>query len=71
VKPQFEVGRAFIGKGGIVRDEAAKASAVARVAEAISALGWTLAGAIPSPITGAYGNEEWLLGAIRGAEQSK
>jgi 23S rRNA (cytidine1920-2'-O)/16S rRNA (cytidine1409-2'-O)-methyltransferase len=60
VKPQFEAGRADVGRGGIVRDEAVRARAVARVVEAAAALGLESRGAIPSPITGADGNVEYL-----------
>jgi 23S rRNA (cytidine1920-2'-O)/16S rRNA (cytidine1409-2'-O)-methyltransferase len=67
VKPQFEVGRALVGKGGIVRDEAAKRDAIARAVDAVSAAGWQICGTLPSPILGRYGNEETLLGAIRRA----
>ncbi len=65
VKPQFEVGRAFIGKRGIVKDEQAKADAVARVSELVAASGWIIEGAVPSPIAGQDGNEETLLAATR------
>lgn len=61
VKPQFEAGRQHVGKGGIVRDPAAHQLAIARVAECVRSLGWTVAGSIPSPITGAEGNREFLL----------
>jgi 23S rRNA (cytidine1920-2'-O)/16S rRNA (cytidine1409-2'-O)-methyltransferase len=63
VKPQFEVGRAFVGKGGIVKNEAAKREAVARVAAYIEEAGWTLCGTLPSPIKGQDGNEETLVAA--------
>lgn len=64
VKPQFEVGRAAIGKGGIVRDPAAHADAIARVRSALEALpGWRIAGVVDSPITGGAGNREFLIGA--------
>ncbi len=66
VKPQFEVGRSLIGKGGIVKDEAAKLSAVQRVIECIEAAEWTVLGTLPSPIKGQDGNEETLLAARRG-----
>jgi 23S rRNA (cytidine1920-2'-O)/16S rRNA (cytidine1409-2'-O)-methyltransferase len=66
VKPQFEAGREHVGKGGIVRDEAAHALAVERVAECVSGLGWQVVETIPSPITGAEGNREFLLYAKRG-----
>jgi 23S rRNA (cytidine1920-2'-O)/16S rRNA (cytidine1409-2'-O)-methyltransferase len=66
VKPQFEVGPAGVGRGGIVRDAALRQEAVARVADWIAAEpGWRLVGAIPSPIRGGSGNEEFLLGAVR------
>jgi 23S rRNA (cytidine1920-2'-O)/16S rRNA (cytidine1409-2'-O)-methyltransferase len=63
VKPQFEVGRALVGKGGIVKDEAAKRDAAARAAAFIEAAGWTLCGLLPSPIKGQDGNEETLIAA--------
>ncbi|MGO8756917.1 MAG: TlyA family RNA methyltransferase [Terracidiphilus sp.] len=66
VKPQFEAGRQHVGKGGIVRDPAAHELAVERVAACVRSLGWTVAGVIPSPITGAEGNREFLLYARRG-----
>jgi 23S rRNA (cytidine1920-2'-O)/16S rRNA (cytidine1409-2'-O)-methyltransferase len=66
VKPQFEVGRALIGKGGIVKDEAAKLAAVERVASFVGEAGWTLLGTLPSPIKGQDGNEETLVAARRG-----
>lgn len=61
VKPQFEVGRELVGKGGIVRDPAAQAAAVAKVREAIITLGCTFTDSVESPITGAEGNREFLL----------
>ncbi len=63
VKPQFEVGRGALGKGGIVRDAAARAAAVARVAGALAAAGWTELGRCESPIRGGDGNVEHLLAA--------
>ncbi len=65
VKPQFEAGREHVGKGGIVRDPAAHKLAIAKVADCIRSLGWQVAGTIPSPITGAEGNQEFLLYAKR------
>lgn len=66
VKPQFEVGRDHIGKGGIVRDEAARERAVAKVQDWIDAQpGWHVAGIIASPIAGGAGNQEFLIGARR------
>jgi 23S rRNA (cytidine1920-2'-O)/16S rRNA (cytidine1409-2'-O)-methyltransferase len=60
VKPQFEVGRGDIGKGGIVRDPALHEFACARVRNAVEALGLQ-SGIIPSPILGTEGNREFLL----------
>ncbi|MGA0530531.1 TlyA family RNA methyltransferase [Hansschlegelia sp. KR7-227] len=65
VKPQFEVGRRDVGKGGIVKDEAARERAVA-AAEALAAtLGFAVLGVVPSPISGGDGNIEYLLAARR------
>jgi len=61
VKPQFEVGRADVGKGGIVRDEAARARALVEVRDAATALGYAARGDTVSPITGGKGNVEFLL----------
>jgi 23S rRNA (cytidine1920-2'-O)/16S rRNA (cytidine1409-2'-O)-methyltransferase len=63
VKPQFEVGRGLVGKGGIVRSEAAQLGAVARVREAVAALGGQEIEVIDSPILGTEGNREFLLHA--------
>jgi 23S rRNA (cytidine1920-2'-O)/16S rRNA (cytidine1409-2'-O)-methyltransferase len=65
VKPQFEAGRGHVGKGGIVRDPAAHALAIDKVAECVRSLGWKVVETIPSPITGAEGNQEFLLYAKR------
>jgi 23S rRNA (cytidine1920-2'-O)/16S rRNA (cytidine1409-2'-O)-methyltransferase len=61
VKPQFEVGRAHVGKGGIVRDEEARARALREVAETARQLGYEVRGDTVSPITGGKGNIEYLL----------
>jgi 23S rRNA (cytidine1920-2'-O)/16S rRNA (cytidine1409-2'-O)-methyltransferase len=61
VKPQFEVGRQRVGKGGIVRDPAARAEALRDVAQAARDLGFAVLGDTPSPITGGKGNVELLL----------
>jgi len=61
VKPQFEAGREHIGKGGIVRDEAAQLAAVAKVRQALVAEGCASTDVIESPILGAEGNREFLL----------
>lgn len=65
IKPQFEVGRAQIGKGGIVRDRAAVAMVLDRVQSEVHALGFSVMGVIESPIAGGDGNQEYLLGARR------
>jgi 23S rRNA (cytidine1920-2'-O)/16S rRNA (cytidine1409-2'-O)-methyltransferase len=61
VKPQFEAGREYVGKGGIVRDAAAHELAINKVADCVRSLGWQVVETIPSPITGAEGNREFLL----------
>jgi 23S rRNA (cytidine1920-2'-O)/16S rRNA (cytidine1409-2'-O)-methyltransferase len=61
VKPQFEVGRGHVGKGGIVRDEAERARALAEVAAAARGMGYVVVGDTTSPITGGKGNVELLL----------
>ena len=65
VKPQFEAGRGHVGKGGIVRDPEAHQLAIDRVADCLRSLGWQVVDSIPSPITGAEGNQEFLLYACR------
>ena len=61
VKPQFEVGRELVGKGGIVRDEEAQRSAIVKVRAALDQLGVKHTDLIDSPILGAEGNREFLL----------
>lgn len=64
IKPQFEVGPDRIGKGGIVRDEAVRQSAVDLVTSWIASRpGWSVEGVVASPIEGGSGNKEYLLGA--------
>lgn len=58
IKPQFEVGRENVGRGGIVTDESAIADAVRHVVEFMIEQGWTHRLSIPSPITGGDGNKE-------------
>ncbi|MGA8029682.1 MAG: TlyA family RNA methyltransferase [Bryobacteraceae bacterium] len=62
VKPQFEVGRELVGKGGIVRDAAAHRMAVDKVAAALHVSGFSTA-VMDSPVLGAEGNREFLLHA--------
>ncbi len=61
IKPQFEVGRGEVGKGGIVRDPAAHEKAIEGVRQTALSLGLTVAGLCDSPITGADGNREFLI----------
>jgi 23S rRNA (cytidine1920-2'-O)/16S rRNA (cytidine1409-2'-O)-methyltransferase len=61
VKPQFEVGRELVGKGGIVRDEAAQAAVQEKVRQCCIDLGCIHTDLIESPIRGAEGNREFLL----------
>jgi 23S rRNA (cytidine1920-2'-O)/16S rRNA (cytidine1409-2'-O)-methyltransferase len=66
VKPQFEAGREAVGKGGIVKSEAARAEALSTVECFVATQpGWRLSGSMVSPITGQSGNVEYLLGARR------
>ncbi|NWG47097.1 MAG: TlyA family RNA methyltransferase [Alphaproteobacteria bacterium] len=68
VKPQFEAGRAALGKGGLVRDPAARAAAVARVADMVSALDtWSVLGTLECPVRGGSGNIETWLAARAGS----
>ena len=60
IKPQFEVGRAMLGKGGIVKREKDRLFAISRVVESAKVIGFTYHGHIPSPITGGDGNQEYL-----------
>jgi len=61
VKPQFEVGKARVGKGGVVREPAAHGDAITAVMAAAVAEGWRPCGVVASPITGPAGNHEYLL----------
>lgn len=66
-KPQFEVGRAFVGKGGVVRDEAAAARALETLQAGLRTQGWTVSASTPSPVTGSDGNQETLVHARKSA----
>jgi 23S rRNA (cytidine1920-2'-O)/16S rRNA (cytidine1409-2'-O)-methyltransferase len=61
VKPQFEAGRAEVGKGGLVTDPAVHEAVVARVIQEATAIGFACVGQTPSPITGATGNREFFV----------
>jgi 23S rRNA (cytidine1920-2'-O)/16S rRNA (cytidine1409-2'-O)-methyltransferase len=65
VKPQFEVGREGVSRGGIVRDEAAQAAVLGDIAAWMAGQGWSVIGTMDSPILGGDGNREFLLGARR------
>lgn len=71
VKPQFEAGRAEVGKGGVVRDPAVHARVCAEAAAWVDSKGWRVLGVTPSPITGPEGNVEFLLGAVKGPAGSE
>jgi 23S rRNA (cytidine1920-2'-O)/16S rRNA (cytidine1409-2'-O)-methyltransferase len=62
VKPQFEAGRAEVGKGGVVRDPLVHERVVADVSQALERVGLKVLGATPSPVLGPAGNREFLLG---------
>jgi len=64
VKPQFEVGRERVGKGGIVRDQAAQLACVEKVKTTLMELGCSRTDVIDSPILGAEGNREFLLRGV-------
>lgn len=65
-KPQFEAGRAAVGKGGVVRDAAVHADVLRRLTVGLQELGLPVVDAIPSPLLGADGNREFLLQVRRG-----
>lgn len=60
IKPQFELSRAEVGRGGVVRDEGARLRAVEKIRIFAKERGWTWGGVTPSPIAGADGNREFL-----------
>ncbi|MDR7153739.1 23S rRNA (cytidine1920-2'-O)/16S rRNA (cytidine1409-2'-O)-methyltransferase [Sphingobium xenophagum] len=66
IKPQFEAGRAEVGKGGVVRDVAIHDRVCEEVRTWIVAQGWTVIGLTQSPITGPQGNVEFLIYARLG-----
>lgn len=67
VKPQFEVGKQRVGKGGVVRDSALRAAAVQAVGAAAADLGWGAAGVTASELPGPAGNVEYFLWLRRDA----
>ena len=66
VKPQFEAGRGEVGRGGLVKDPVVHATVLARVTESAASCGLTRVAMTPSPITGAAGNQEFLVHMRRG-----
>lgn len=66
IKPQFEVGRGEVGKGGVVRDSALHARVCDEVRAWLEGLGWQVQGIVESPIKGPEGNIEFLIAARRG-----
>ena len=66
IKPQFEVGRGEVGKGGVVRDSALHARVCDEVRAWLEGLGWQVQGIVESPIKGPEGNVEFLIAARRG-----
>jgi len=68
IKPQFEVGKGRVGKGGVVRDPALHEEVCARIAAWLAAQpGWSVLGLTESPLRGPDGNVEFLIAARRGA----
>jgi 23S rRNA (cytidine1920-2'-O)/16S rRNA (cytidine1409-2'-O)-methyltransferase len=70
VKPQFEVGRHRLGRGGVVREPALRAESVLAVAQAAQELGWGTAGVARSPLPGPSGNVEFFLWLRQDADQA-
>lgn len=64
IKPQFEAGRAQVGKGGVVRDPAIHNEVCRSIVEFAESLGFGVMGVTPSPILGSKGNREFLLAAV-------
>ena len=66
IKPQFEAGREAVGKGGVVRDANTHRRVIEKIIDAFSQMGLTVCGLNYSPITGADGNIEYLIYAVKG-----
>jgi 23S rRNA (cytidine1920-2'-O)/16S rRNA (cytidine1409-2'-O)-methyltransferase len=69
IKPQFEVGKGEVGKGGIVRDEAKHREVIDKISRFLEGLNCKILGVIPSPILGADGNKEFLVGGVVSTKQ--
>ncbi len=67
VKPQFEVGRGQVGRGGVVRDPALHREVLTRLAADLEAARWSVLGIVASPLLGAEGNREFLMHLVIGA----
>lgn len=61
VKPQFEVGKGMVGKGGVVRDESARLSALEKVSLGAVEAGFCVVGSFESPVVGSKGNREYFI----------
>ncbi len=61
IKPQFEAGKGMVGKGGVVKDESTRLSAVERVREGVSEIGFQALGIFESPVRGQKGNIEYFI----------
>jgi 23S rRNA (cytidine1920-2'-O)/16S rRNA (cytidine1409-2'-O)-methyltransferase len=61
IKPQFEVEKGQVGKGGVVRDPSLRKTVVADLCRSLEDIGWTVKGYMPSPILGPKGNQEFLV----------
>jgi 23S rRNA (cytidine1920-2'-O)/16S rRNA (cytidine1409-2'-O)-methyltransferase len=68
IKPQFEVGKGQVGKGGVVRSPTLHRQVIDDVIACFQQNGWTLHGHIPSPVLGPKGNQEFLVYLTRGAQ---
>jgi 23S rRNA (cytidine1920-2'-O)/16S rRNA (cytidine1409-2'-O)-methyltransferase len=66
IKPQFEVGKGQVGKGGVVRDPAKHLEVIEGLKKFFMTNGWDVIGHIPSPILGSKGNREFLIYLKRG-----
>ncbi len=68
IKPQFEVGRGEVGKGGVIRDPELHNRVCAEVRDWLESSGWQVQGIVESPIKGPEGNIEFLISAHRGGD---
>ncbi len=66
VKPQFEAGRAQVGRGGVIRDPELHRAVLARLVDWCHEAGWRILGACPSPLPGGDGNREFFLHLMAG-----